>query len=221
MFLCFYISIKSLFVIHTKEASVCLGIDHMAQTHGEIRPLIENDYFIPHHVYLLKVSSRLLLSCSCLKASSEKKISEKSITKCHKHLTRAKLHWPFPFRILISPVISLCLWCFVILLWSTQLHYDCKSANNTLNSSLLRPVLCAVATHLRYIILFYCLYHTLYMCITVSTVVESWCCQQQMTVQCTRLKSHRATLICFTSQLFLINDPHIINNTRIISSDFR
>lgn len=103
----------------------------------------------------------------------KKKISEKSITKCHKHLTRAKLHWPFPFRILISPVLSFCLWCFVILLWSTQLHYDCKSSNNTLNLSLLRPVLCAIATHLCYIILFYCLYHTLYMCITVSTVVES------------------------------------------------
>lgn len=160
MFLCFYISIKSLFVIHTKEASVCLGIDHTAQAHGEIRPLIENDYFIPHHVYLLKVSSRLLLSCSCLKASSEtKKISEKSITKCHKHLTRAKLHWPFPFSILISPVMSFCLWCFVILLWSTQLHYDCKSANDTLNLSLLRPILCAVAT-----------YVTLY-CFTVCTIL--------------------------------------------------
>lgn len=40
---------------------VCVGIDHMAPTHGEIRPMIKiDDNFIPHHMYLLKISTSLL-----------------------------------------------------------------------------------------------------------------------------------------------------------------
>lgn len=69
----------------TKEASVCvwLSIDHMLVTRVESgRMILENDDFIPHHMYQLEVCCVLQL----FQGFPSEHLQRGQFTKCHKHL---------------------------------------------------------------------------------------------------------------------------------------